>query len=271
MKKSSKRKSKRKSGLLYVFLIVIVLIIVSIFLFNNREIYKISSRTENVKKTKVINNSKFETVGWIRVQGTNIDYPVIYCEDSHEDFPVKLNSYVWLENPVPNFNNNIRITGHNIFNLSSNPKIHSKYFKRFEELMAFVYYDFAQENEYIQLTIDGKNYLYKIFSVSFIDISSATFLPKSSNMNSKDFIEFQKIIDRNNIYDYDVDINKNDKFITLSTCTRSFINDIETNYYVHGRLLRTNEKAKKYKVKKSNNYKIIDNMLKENEDEEDQI
>lgn len=270
--KKSKRKSKQNYRNVYILISIFTLvIIISIFLINRKEIYKIEPRVDKVKKSTVIDNSKFETVGWLRVQGTNIDYPVIYCEDMKEDFPVTLESFVWLDNPNSNFNDNIRITGHNIFNLSSKPKKHSKYFKRFEELLAFIYPDFAKENEYIQLTIDGKEYLYKIFSVSFIGVSTETFLPKSSELTKDNFNEFKKIIDDNNIYDYDVDINENDKFISLSTCTRAFIEDSEMAYYVHGRLLRDGERATKYKVKKSKNYKVVEKMMKENEDEKESV
>ena len=29
-------------------------------------------------------------------------------------------------------------------------------------------YDFAKENQFIQLTMDGKNYLYQVFAVTFL-------------------------------------------------------------------------------------------------------
>ena len=61
----------------------------------------------------------------------------------------------------------MNIFGHNIFNLGPSPKKSSNNFKRFEELMNFIYHDFAQENKYIQFTINGKDYVYKIFGFEY--------------------------------------------------------------------------------------------------------
>ena len=33
--------------------------------------------------------------------------------------------------------------------------------------MSFVYLDFVKENKYVQYTFNGRDYVYKIFSVSF--------------------------------------------------------------------------------------------------------
>ena len=267
-----KRKQKRlMRRLIIIPIIVIILILVIYVAWQHREIYKIESRVEQVKNTEVIKDSKFKTVAWLRVQGTNIDYPIIFCEDDKEDFPVQLESYAWLESAVPRFIDNIEITGHNIFNLSFNRKRHSKNFKRFEELMNFQYYDFAKENQYIQLTIEGKDYLYKIFAVSYIGSSDSTFLPKYIKVSDIDFKRMKNILKKSNIYEYDIDVNENDKFISLATCTRAFVNDRETTYYVHGRLLREGERATKYKVKKSKKYKEIEEMLEENGNEKDSM
>ena len=267
-----KRKAKRLMRRIIIILIVVIILALGIYVaWQHREIYKIESRVEKIKNTEVIKDSKFKTVAWLRVQGTNIDYPIIYCEDEEEDFPVQLESYAWLESAIPKFTDNIEIVGHNIFNLSSHPKRHSKNFKRFEELMNFQYYDFAKENQYIQLTIEGKDYLYKIFAVSFVGASDSTFLPKYTKISDIEFKRMQNILKKSNIYEYDIDVNENDKFISLSTCTRAFVNDKETTYYVHGRLLREGEKATKYGVKKSKKYKEIEKMLEENSNEKDSM
>lgn len=259
-------KKKNVCGIIIISLIITITLV--IYFIHNKPIYSISSRIDDVKDKKNIKDSKFKTIGWLRIQGTDIDYPIIYSPDENEAFPVELESYVWSNNKDDKFHENILIEGHNIFNLSSKPKKHSKLFKRFEELMAFMYYDFAKENQYIQLTIDGNDYLYKIFAVSFIDVSTSTFLPKLGKINDEEFVELKKITKENSLYDYDVDIKRDDKFISLSTCIRFYLNETEREYYVHGRLLRNDEKPIKYKVKKSKKYKEIEKLWEDDENEE---
>ena len=93
-------------------------------------------------------------------------FPVVKEKNGAYKYPVDKDKYVWLINASNQYKDFIIINGHNIMNLSSNPKIKEKGFTRLEALMAFVYYDFAKENQYIQYTVDQKDYLYKIFSVA---------------------------------------------------------------------------------------------------------
>ena len=58
----------------------------------------------------------------------------------------------------------------NILNLGTNPVMKDDMYVYFEELMNFVYYDFAKENQFIQLNVNGEDYIYKIFSVDFLKV-----------------------------------------------------------------------------------------------------
>mgnify|MGYP002624262546 CR=1 FL=1 len=277
MTKRKKKKSKIKSKTLVLSAIlcctVLVLLIVMVVL-SNHEYYSLSSRVDKVKReAKKEKNKKidYQTMGWIRVQGTNIDYPIIqHIEDADEEdsYPVEKESYFWSRNSDDKLHNNILINGHNIFNLSSRPKRKSKLFKRAEELMSFVYYDFANENKYIQLTIDNHDYIYKIFSVAFIDGSDATFLPHFDDISSKAMRDYLDILNQNSIYDYDVDVNEKDKIISVVTCNRMFSDDSKEVLYINGRLLRDNEKINNYGVKKNKNYGILEDLWEDVEDEE---
>lgn len=252
-----------------MFTVVIGLSIFLVFKFTNKEeSFKVESRVENVEKNRKIADSDFEVVGWLRVQGTEIDFPILYTENSETVFPVKLESFVWTNNDSKDFSSQIFIEGHNIFNLSAQPKISSESFHRFEQLMAFTYYDFAKKNEYIQLTWNDKDYVYKIFSVGFINTSEASFFPGYGS-NVKEKIKFQENSVKNkSIYDYDVDVDENDKLISLSTCTRFFGLNNGIEFSVTGRLLRDDEKIEHYKVTKNSNYNEIEKKLKGDEDNE---
>lgn len=260
-----------KKKYILILVIILVLSLVSLHIYSNKNIhtFEIESRTSYVGKTKISDESDFEVMGWIKVQGTNIDYPLIRTDNSESPFPVELESFAWSTNYDNLFHNHIFIIGHNIFNLSSKPKLSDERFTRFEELMNFVYYDFAKENQYIQLTIDGKDYIYKIFSVGFLKESEVYGFPFHDDYTKKEMKDYIRVMNKFNIYQYDVDVNENDKVISLNTCTRFFGPDSKKEFYVNGRLLRDGENTSNYKVKKSKNYKIIEDMWEGEEKDEE--
>ena len=270
MKKIRKRKIKNKKKILVIGLILCGIIAIGVVFLNNREYYSIASRVDKVKKERKKENKEegYQTIGWLRVQGTNIDYPIIRHIDENSDYPVEKESYVWSKNHDNKLHNNMRINGHNIFNLSSRPKRKSELFKRAEELMNFVYYDFAEENKYIQLTINNHDYLYKIFSVAFIDGSDSTFLPYLDDITTEKMKGYLTILKENSIYDYDVDVNENDKIIRIATCNRIFSDRTKEVIHISGRMLRDNEKVKNYRVRKNKNYVVLDEKWEDVEDEE---
>ena len=267
-KKTKKKITFKSFGLLALCFVFVVFLVVFAFtkvIFKN-DYYKVVSRTDKVKTTKVdYPDDPLETVGWIQVQGTNIDYPVVF-KDTLEAFPGEISKYGWLTNYDNKFTNHMRISGHNLFNLSSTPKMESKLFERFESLMSFVYYDFAKDNKYIQFTYDGKEYVYKIFSTAFISNSTKYDFPVSNEYSSKEMDEYIKVLKKNSIYDYDVDVNKNDKIISVITCTRFFGLDDNLDFRIVGRLVRENEKLNNYSVKKNKNYEKVEKKLKGDEE-----
>lgn len=269
MKKRKKNFYKKNIKVLLLFGIIILCVIFAIcILLNNNKYYKISSRVAELNKEIKNDDAAYRTIGWIQVQGTNIDYPVIQSKGEDSNYPVDKESYFWSRNSDNKMHNNMLINGHNIFNLSSQPKTKSVMFKRAEELMSFVYYDFSKKNKYIQLTIGNHDYIYKIFSVAFIDGSDATFLPYKDDLSSKEMNDYIDILKENSIYEYDVKVNSKDKIISVVTCNRIFSDRTKEELYVSGRLLRENEKNNNYGVKKSKNYKILEKVWEDSKDEE---
>lgn len=271
-KKKEIRKIKHKAFFIICLMFAVVIgliIILTIKIMNNgNRTYKIESRIETIKKVKPIENSSFKTIGWLKVEGTNIDLPIVYSDNDTEEFPVQLESFGWAKKEFDKDSTYFDITGHNIFNLSSTPKIKSDMFNRFEELMAFVYYDFAKDNEYIQLTIDDRDYVYKIFSVGFIDKSTASFFPIKSDVNKDDIKDLIEIFESKSLYKYDINVNANDRIISLSTCTRFYGANSDTEFYVVGRLIRDDEKINHYKVTKNKKYENVLKKLKGDENNE---
>ncbi len=260
---------QRKKRLIITFFpLILCCIIIPLFWINKinfktKEIYQVESRIEKIKELKKKDTEDYKTIGWIKVQGTNIDIPVIAYLNG--DLSTDLENYAWNLNSNEKFYNKINIRGHNILNLSSQPEVGLKYFLRFDDLMSFVYYDFAKKNKYIQYTVDGKDYIYKIFSVGF---ESSYYVDsyhdgKHSKKELKELIKRYKEI---SLYQYDIDVEEKDKFISLITCTR--FNGFKQDFIVNARLVRENEKLTDYSIKTTKEYKEVKKVLEGEEKNE---
>lgn len=268
-KKKKIKKFKHKAiiiiCLMFTAVIGLIIILCCKYYYKQDNYYKLESRVENLKNEKHFEKSSYKSIGWLKIQGTEIDLPIVYSEYSEEVFPVELENFGWAKKKFDKNSNYYNMTGHNIFNLSATPKIKSDMFNRFEQVMAFIYYDFAKDNEYIQLTVDDEDYIFKIFSVGFLDKASTALLPYNDKPDDYYMERTLKIFDNISLYKYDVDVDTNDKIISLSTCTRFYGADDNTEFYVVGRMLRDGEKINYYKVKKNDNYNEIEKILKGDE------
>ncbi len=260
-KKNKKNRKKLWIPIIVMFIIIGLLVYLIVSLFNQNILvdtkYKIEKRSENVEKYKA-EHTEYDTNGWLRVQGTNIDYPVIY-EDEITNIDKIEGNFLWvLENPEELLNRTV-ILGHNIRNVSSNPLITDENHTKFEQLMSFIHYDFAKENQYIQYTKDGKDYLYQIFSVSLIRDYN---LPYSGYLNETELKEYIEQALEDSYFKYDVEVDENDKIITLVTCTRFYTGTTSYRFKVEGKLLSEDEEAKLTEVTVKDNYKEIEDIMK---------
>lgn len=269
-KKNMKNNQRIKSLVLAAgLLICCCLVLMLLITLSNNQVYKIDSRVSSVAKEKKKDkqDAGYETIAWLTVQGTNIDAPIVNYQKPTGLDSVDKSNYLWNNNPNEEFFNQVSISGHNLLNLSANPEIGLDYFSRFDDLMSFVYEEFAQDNQYIQYTIDGKDYIYKIFGV-FFEKSYNLDLTSSDNYSKKELKTYINKVKESSFYDYDIQVDANDSVITLTTCTRMFGTGDSRNLVVVGRLLRDNEKTNNYGVKANEKYEEIKKVMKGDEQDE---
>lgn len=264
-KEKNINQKNKKVFIITILLISLILISITIITSINKKTYKFDSRIPNIKQEQQKDKQGYKTIAWLKVPGTTIDTPVIGYDNIDTLKNIDKENYLWNNINKEKHYNQINIIGHNILNLSSNPKVGEKYFKNFDDLMSFIYYDFAKENKYIQYTINNKDYIYKIFSVYFekdynLDLNHNGNYTKAE---TKSYINKSKEL---SIYNYEIDVDENDSLITLSTCTRFFGLENKKQFVVVGRLLRENEKIFNYSVTETKNYKEIKNIMKGVED-----
>lgn len=262
-----KKKSKSKTGTLSKRTAVVILTaslmcalvcVIAIQILNWNTGYKIDSRVQRTKEYQ-LKHDDLTVSGWLKVQGTNIDYPILKNGD---EIHYNNNSiqYLWENGNMDKINRINYVMGHNIMNLSSNPLITNPDHVRFEQLLSFAHYEFAKDNQFIQFTVDGKDYLFKIFSISYPATSEASSL-NGDIYSDEDVKEVVKKVKKDSVFDYDLDVNEKDNLITLITCTRMFGNNTR-NFQIVARQVRDGESTKLSKVTKNEKYKEIEEKMK---------
>lgn len=270
MSKNNKRIKNTKKQLIMMIslttLAIAVIITIICIAISNIESYKIEPRADRIESYEKLLKEKddsYSVDGWLRVQGTNIDYPVVFISDTFDE-SIGIGDYVWSIESEDKLLNRTVILGHNIRNVSQTPLITNKDHTRFEQLLSFIYYDFAKDNQFIQYTKNGKNYIYQIFAVSLIDEYD---LPLSGSMSAKDQKKYIEDSIKNSYFKYDVDVKSDDKIISLITCTR-FYGETKYRFKIDGKLLADNEKTKLRKVSKNKSYDEIEDIIRSGEENE---
>ena len=271
MKKKHNKKMKKfsKSYLLIALIAVIIILLGLGFFKGTKIIYQIEDRKEAFNKAKKeYDNDNTKTVGWLRVQGTDIDTPIVSLEDYNDLATISsiTNNYLINNNSNEYLYNKVDILGHNIINLSSNPRINSPNFTKFEGLMAFIYPNFVKDNKYIQYRVNGKDYLYKIYAVRIQDSYKGIETLALTNYTKKETKEYIDKVKKESIYKFNVDTRDDDNLISLITCTRFFGPDKEAAFVVDARMLRQKEKARNYTVKITDNYKKIEKYMEKGDE-----
>ena len=251
-----------------IIIVALLLILLVRVLFDNLEpnYYSVEARNDSVEQRNEAaqdKNASYDVVGWVKVQGTNIDFPVVSGKDESFTSPVESTGYGWLSIlGDPSYHNVLNIYGHNVMNLGKNPLTTDESFQRFEELVGFANYDFANKNLYFQYSMNGEDHLYKIFAVSVLDSANLDGLPEE-DYSEEEIDNYIKMLKDSSLYDYDVKVDSNDDIVSLITCTGLLSGDDSYNdIVVSGRKVGPGEDARRYSVTKTEKYKLIKNDVK---------
>ena len=157
-----------------------------------------------------------ETVGWIKVNNTKVNYSVVQHNDNEyylrHDFNKKYNINGWVyadyRDDFEYFGSNTIIYAHNMTDRSM--------FGSLVWCLKDSWYT-NSENHYIKMSTPKANTVWKIFSI--YTIKPEVYYLRTyfeSEEEHKTFID--NLTDRS-IYDFQEDVSVNDKILTLSTCT----------------------------------------------------
>lgn len=252
----------KKSTYILLFLIIVVGLIV-LFIKYFSPYYMIESRVKKVESYKGPDGTK--AISWLRVQGTNIDFPIVYYYDADVTDPT--NDLGWNFLNEKELNRKVTLFSHNVLNVSSNPIIADKSHHRFEQLMSFIYPSFTEKNKYIQYTVGGKDYIYKIYSISFQ--KEETVDTEKENYTNEELAEYIEKAKKKSYFKFDTDVVETDDLLTLVTCTRFFGSTSEYSFVVDARRVRNKEKIKNYGITEKKSYNRIKEIMEGDKNDEE--
>lgn len=257
----------RKKVLLWLLIIVIFLVACLLFVYQNYigvSDFKIKDESSNIAKVKEEGEN---VTGWLRVEGTNIDLPLLATYYTEDVFESDL-QFAWTNSFPDEKSNHFTYVSHNIRNVSRNPIVGDDTMSYFEQLMSFIYPDFVKENQFIEFTDpSGKTSIYRIYAVALLrDNQSNSFYDTFTKKEIEDYIKQSK---EESMYNMDVDVDSDDMLLTLYTCTRFYGGGGTYSFRVDARELREGEKMKYSTVETNDNYKAIEERMKEGESNEE--
>lgn len=172
-----------------------------------------------------------DTVGWIKIDDTKINYSVVQSTNNdyyaYHNFEKEKSDAGWIfmdyKNSIEELNHNTTIYGHNRLNQSM-----------FSTLRKLLEKEWHEDNKYIYFNTLNDKMTWEVFSVYMIPTEKYS----STNIFNKeeDYKDFIKLIKKRSTIKLDVDVDTNDKILTLYTCNRGNTKRI----IVHAKLVYTN-------------------------------
>lgn len=238
------KKNKSKKYKKAILNLVIYIMLLSILLYSGIKIYKWykdktnnSKIAEQIKHTVIVeeknedeNKKEYkidfnklkdqnnETVAWIKVNNTNIEYSVVKGTNNsfylNHSFDKSNNSAGWIfadyRNKFDNTDKNIVIYGHNMRDNSM--------FGSLKNILNSDWYD-NEENTNITLYTENEKCIYKVFSI--YKIESEDYYIKTEFSDDNNFEQFVNTIKKRSIKEFNTDVSKDDNILTLSTCANN--------------------------------------------------
>ena len=172
-----------------------------------------------------------DTVGWIQVKGTNINYPIVQTTNNDyyltHAFDKTTNDAGWVfmdyRNDAVNFNQNTIIYAHSRYN--------GTMFGSLKNILNSSWYT-NKENHIIRLSTPSENTMWQVFSV--YTIPKESYYITTSFSTDESYSEFLNTIKGRSEVDFSGTVNTGDKILTLSTCKDNFGNRV----VMHAKLIK---------------------------------
>lgn len=176
-----------------------------------------------------------DTVGWIKVEGTNINYPVVQTINNdyylNHSYDKTSNKAGWVfadyRNNLKDFDKNTIIYAHG--------RVDTTMFGSLKNILQSSWYN-NKNNHIIKFSTVKENTLWQVFSVYTIPAESYYITTQFSSNES--FIEFVNTLKNRSQVNFSALPSGNDKILTLSTCKDSK----GTRVVMHAKLIKVENK-----------------------------
>ena len=159
-----------------------------------------------------INN---ETKGWIKVNGTNINYPFVQTNNNDyyltHSYNKSYNQAGWVfmdyRNSTTNLDKNTILYAHGMNNKTM--------FGSLRNILSSSWYD-NTDNHIIKLSTPTENTLWQVFSVYHIPTTNDYI--QTEFTSDEEYQQFLDMLKERSAVNFDTTVNTTDKILTLSTC-----------------------------------------------------
>lgn len=175
-----------------------------------------------------------DTVGWINVNNTNINYPFVQYKDNSyyltHAFDKSWNDAGWLfldyrNNKDFSSSNNI-IYGHS--------RLDKTMFGSLKNVLNESWYN-NKSNHIIRISTESENTMWQVFSV--YKVPNETYYLTTDFSSDDEYSKFLKTIKGRSVHNFDVSVSSSDKILTLSTCSSN-----NKRVVVHAKLVKRSYK-----------------------------
>ena len=175
-----------------------------------------------------------DTIGWINVNNTNINYPFVQTSDNSyyltHSFDKTYNEAGWV---FLDYRNNTNFSDKNTI-IYAHSRLDKTMFGSLSKVLKEDWYK-NKDNHIIRISTEIENTLWQIFSVYVIETESYYITTDfSSDLEYQSFLDTLKSRSK---YNFDAELSTNDNILTLSTC----YSDTEKTV-VHAKLIKREKK-----------------------------
>lgn len=185
------------------------------------EISSISEEIENVEQIDEfqihfsnLKNKNDDTIGVLKLKGIDIEYPVVKSTDNDyylsHSFDKSINGAGWIfadfRNKLDGNDKNIVIYGHN--------RRDGSMFGTLKKVLTEEWYS-NEENTKIFFATENEKSIYQVFSIYKIEVEDYYI---TTDFLDNEYEEFLNKVKNRSIHDFGIEVGKEDKILTLSTC-----------------------------------------------------
>ena len=161
-----------------------------------------------------LKDTNSDTVGWIKINGTNIDYPFVKTNNNDyyltHSFDKSYNNAGWV---FMDYRNDTGFSDDNTI-LYAHGRLDKTMFGSLKDTLESDWFN-NLDNHIIKVSTENENSLWQVFSVYRIPTTDDYI---TINFDDMEYNQFIDMISKRSVHNFNVDINDGDKILTLSTC-----------------------------------------------------